>query len=280
MPDARDRRHRMTQEYVERDLVGTCVCREPRIVETPDFGDKAHGGRDDVVTVRFHAGYALVDGAGAGFVADTTVPFQMPAQDLHSLPPQIVEDADRNEEILREAGNIDVAQGERGLAEAAELGAKARFVQTVAGSRRERGRALYCRLARASAKDEREWLAGGTQCRDIHASALGLSRGGNGGKAFPCAGEQRSFGGAHHRPASRNILRRLDRLPDLPVLPVDGPDAPDPEPAVAFVGACGMLEAEPVAALDRLRDRNDQLVLVAPDHCAQHRAAGVGLGPR
>src|SRR5206468_10716092 len=105
-----------------------------------------------------------------------------------------------------------------------------------------------------SAADEREWLAGGTQCSHIHASALGLCRGGNGGKALTGAGEQSSFGGAHHGPAGRNILRRLDRLPDLPVLPADRPDAPNPKAAVAFVGACGMLEAEPVAGLDRLRD--------------------------
>src|SRR5436309_2503722 len=68
------------------------------------------------------------------------------------------------------------------------------------------------------------------------------------------------------------------RLPDLAVLPADCPDAPDPEAAVAFDGAFGMLEAEPVAALDRLRDSNDQLVVVAPDHFAEYRAAVVGLG--
>src|SRR5438045_3723907 len=123
----------------------------------------------------------------------------------------------------------------------------------MAGSCRECGRALHRRLARGSAPDEGEWLACGTCGPDIDTSALGLGGGGNGGKALPCAGEQRSFGGAHHGPARRNILRRPDRLADLPALAADRPDAPDPEAAVAFVGACGMLEAQPVAALDRLR---------------------------
>src|SRR5438874_7050742 len=35
--------------------------------------------------------------------------------------------------------------------------------------------------------------------------ALGRSRGGHGGIALTCAGEQRGFGGAHHRPACRNV---------------------------------------------------------------------------
>jgi len=179
---------------------------------------------------------------------------------------------------LREAGHIEVAQREGRLAEAAELGAEARFVQPVAGSRRERGGALHRHLVSVSAADEGEWLAGGTKRRDIQSNALGRSAGGNGGEALTGAGEQRSFGGAHHGPAGRNILRRLDRLPDLPVLPADRPHAPDPEAAVAFDGAVGMLEAEPIAALDRLRDYNDQLVLFAPNHFAEYRAAVVGLG--
>src|SRR5438045_7498726 len=129
----------------------------------------------------------------------------------------------------------------------------------MAGSCRECGRALHRRLARGSAPDEGEWLACGTCGPDIDTSALGFGGGGNGGKALPCAGEQRSVGGAHHDPAGRNILRRLDGLTDFPVLTADRPDAPDPEAAVAFDGAFGMFETESVGALDRLRDRHDQL---------------------
>src|SRR5579859_4663374 len=105
------------------------------------------------------------------------------------LPSQIIEDAHRNKEVLREARHIHVAQCEGSLAEAAELFAEAAFVEAVARSRRERGRALHCHFVGASAANERERLAGGTDHPGVHASALGLYSGGNGGKAVTRAGE-------------------------------------------------------------------------------------------
>src|SRR5439155_24230665 len=114
------------------------------------------------VTVRCrHFGDRVVDRAIAGLVT-------IAKQDPRCLPSQFIEDADRNKEVLREAGNIDVAQCEGSLAEAAELGAEARFVEPVLGSRRECGSALHGHLVGTTATDEREWLAGGAQCPDIY----------------------------------------------------------------------------------------------------------------
>src|SRR5205814_9684105 len=73
-----------------------------RSLETPDFGDESR--RETVATVRFHTGDRVVDRASAGLVAETTIPFQMPAQDLHGLPPQIV--SGRSEEHTSELQSL------------------------------------------------------------------------------------------------------------------------------------------------------------------------------
>src|SRR5690242_11127051 len=152
----------------------------------------------------------------------------------------------------------------------------------MAGSGRECGRALHGDDVGAHAAAECERLAGGAHGPDIHANALGLSLRSNGGETLTRAGEQGGLGGTHHRPTGRNVLSRLDRLTDLPVLPAppESPDAPHAEAAVAFAWSLGMLEAESVAAQDRLGDRDDQLILFSADHHTKDRAAVVGLRAR
>ena len=243
-------RRRVAQEEVEDDFVGARCRGDIGVLDRPDIG-----GEDDAIVGiaprrrRARRSDGRVDRRAALGLARRLGPIAMQEELLDRRLPQLVEFADGKEEVRGQSLHLERAEAEGRPAETAELLTQLRDVEGPLARRRQRHLRAHGDLVTGGRGDELERSACAAEEAHVEAHPRGVDR--HRGEGRACALEQRGVRAAHHDPPDRDVLPRNDRLFDHPVECADRAHGLHGEARGAVGAAIGVLEAEPVAGLDR-----------------------------